>query len=87
MDQHRPDHTIAVTIQTGRGAGEFTFVQQTKVAEAIQVAIEQFGFPAGDGYILVRASTNEQLQPERSLVSYQIADGEILILSAIGSGV
>jgi hypothetical protein len=79
--------TITVTVVTGRGEKSYTLPQETKVSEVIQRAVEDFGYPAGDRYVLTRQKTGEELKPERPLVSYGIGDGEILVLSAVGSGV
>lgn len=79
------DHTITVTIQSGRGSQTFTFPQQTKVADAAHQAAIALGYPADGSYALVY--NNEELAGQRPLVSYHIEDGAILILSATGSGV
>lgn len=81
------DRAITVTIQSGRGSDEFSFPQQTKVQDAANQAAEALGYPAGGNYALVRLQTNEELDGQRTLVSYGIEDGETLSLSATGSGV
>lgn len=79
---------IEITIQTGRGAKQFTVAKQMKVSQLIQEAVLAFGFAPGDRFELMLASnTTEALAPERPLVSYGIAAGAILILTATGSGV
>lgn len=81
------DHQITVTIQSGRGAAQSTFPQQTKVQEVINRAAAELGYPAGGAYALVRLKTGEELEHQRPLISYHIEDGEILALSETGSGV
>ena len=81
------NHTITVTIQSGRGSQEFSFPQQTKAQEAANQAATTLGYPAGGNYALVRLITNEELEGQRPLVSYHIEDGEVLALSETGSGV
>ena len=82
------DKTIEIKIQSTRGAKDFSFEKETKVAEVTSKAVAAFGFAQGDKFELVLASKpGEQLQPERTLVSYHIVDGTILILTAIGGGV
>lgn len=81
------DHNITVTIQSGRGSQTFTFPQQTKVADAARQAAVALGYPADGSYALVRLRDNEELAGQRPLVSYHIQDGEVLALSATGSGV
>ena len=80
------DRAITVTIQSGRGSKEFTFAQQTKVQDAANQAAAALGYPTGGNYTLYRLSSNEELAGQRPLVSYQIADGEIITLSDTGSG-
>ncbi len=79
--------SISVTIVTGRGEKVYSFRQETKVSEVINAAVSDFGYPPTDKYILTRKKGNEELTPERPLVSYGIEDGEVLVLTAIGSGV
>lgn len=81
------DHQITVIIQSGRGSREFTFPQQTKVAEAAEQAAAALGYPPGGAYLLVRLNPEEELDGQRPLVSYGIEDGETLALSETGSGV
>jgi len=80
-------HEITITIQSGRGSDTFTFPQQTKIADVIEAARVKFGYPPGDTYSLVREKDKTELEPQRTLVSYKIEDGEILTLSSTGSGV
>jgi hypothetical protein len=79
--------TITVTVVTGRGDRSYTFPQSTKVADVIAQAVGDFGFESNGSYVLVRDTGNEELGPERPLVSYHIENGETLTLTAIGSGV
>lgn len=81
------DRMITITIQSGRGSRVFSFPQQTKVQDAANEAATALGYPASGNYVLVRLKTNEELERQRPLVSYQIEDGEILALSETGSGV
>ena len=81
------DHSITVTIQSGRGSREFTFPQQTKVQDAAKQAALALGYPDNGNYALFRFATNEELDGQRPLVSYQIKDGEVLSLLDTGSGV
>ena len=81
------NHTITVTIQSGRGSQEFTFPQQTNVQDAANQAAVALGYPSGGNYALFRFATNEELEGQRPLISYQIKDGETLALSDTGTGV
>jgi hypothetical protein len=82
------DKTLEIKIQSTRGTQGFSFPKETKVADVIAAAVAAFGFAAGDKFELVLATNPaESLQPERPLVSYHIADGTVLVLTAIGGGV
>lgn len=84
----RNDHTLELTIQSTRGSREFSFPHQEKVAAVIREAVAAFGFAASDSFQLVRASSRQEpLQPERTLESYHLTDGDVLILTDLGSGV
>ncbi len=82
------DKTLDIRIQSTRGTQDFSFAKETKIADVIIKAVAAFGFAPGDKFELVLASDPGQpLQPERTLVSYHIADGTVLILTAVGGGV
>lgn len=88
MSHNDDKKTIDLKIQSTRGPKDFSFEKQIKIADVIAAAVSAFGFAPGDKFELVLASnTAEPLQPERTLVSYHITDGTVLILTAIGSGV
>jgi hypothetical protein len=87
-DPRKEDRTLEIVIQSTRGSKKFSFPKQTKVAEVIEKAIVAFGFAPGDTFELVLArNPGDPLRPERTLVSYHIEDGDVLILTAIGGGV
>lgn len=81
------DRDITVIVKTTRGDKTYTFPKTTKIAEVISQTVKDCGFAPGDRYELVRDSDKTVLQQERTLVSYHIEDGTVLILSSIGSGV
>ena len=90
MEKHgdAKDSTLEITIRSTRGARDFSFAKQTKVAAVIDKAVEVFGFAAGDRFELALATNlQETLQRDRPLVSYSIKDGDVLVLTSIGSGV
>lgn len=81
-------HTLSITIQTTRGSRGFDLPNTAKVADAIAAAVTAFGFASSDTFTLVLASDVERaLEPNRTLVSYHVHDGTVLILTAIGNGV
>jgi hypothetical protein len=82
------DKTLSIKVQTTRGTKEFAFSKVTKVSEVIAEVLPAFGFAAGDRFELVLAtSPGEPLQPDRPLVSYQVNDGMVVVLTAVGGGV
>jgi hypothetical protein len=82
------DKDFEITIQSTRGTKQFSFPKQNKVSDVISQAISAFGFASGDNFELMLASnTSEALNPERPLVSFNLEDGAVLILTATGSGV
>jgi hypothetical protein len=89
LEEYMNEHAILkIKIQSTRGTKEFSFSEETKIADVIAKAVEAFGFAPGDKFELVLAvHAGEPLQPERTLASYNFADGTALILTAIGGGV
>jgi len=82
------DKALEIKIQSTRGTKDFTFDKETKIAEVIAKAVAAFGFAPGDKFELVLATNpSEPLSPERTLVSYHITNGTVLILTATGGGV
>ncbi|MCX6344912.1 MAG: hypothetical protein NT018_07540 [Armatimonadetes bacterium] len=83
------DHNITVEVLSGRYAEPktFTFAQQTKVEELARTAGSEFGYPADQAFYVVRQNDEAVLGDDRTLVSYHIQDGEVLILSARVAGV
>ncbi len=80
--------TLSITIQTTRGSRGFDLPKTAKVADAIAAAVAAFGFAPSDTFTLVLASEVEHaMDLNRTLVSYHVQDGTVLILTAIGSGV
>jgi hypothetical protein len=79
---------LDVVVQSTRGTKSFSFSKTAKVSEVISTAVEAFGFAPGDRFELAFASNpGEVLQVERPLVSYQVTDGTVFLLTSIGGGV
>lgn len=81
------DKNITLTILSGRGSWTGTFSHQIKIADVIQQATVALGYPTNGSYALVREPNDEELDPQRPIVSYHLQDGDTLTLSATGSGV
>jgi hypothetical protein len=82
------DKELEIKIQSSRGTKDFSFPKTIKVLEVIAQAVQAFEFAPGDSFALMLATNPEEaLDPNRPLVSYHVKDGDILILTATGSGV
>lgn len=80
-------HSISVVIRSPRGSQTFSFAKAAKVAEVVEEARKKFGFEPG-AFVLKRERDGSVLAGDRPLVSYQIDDGETLLLvPEMGSGV
>jgi hypothetical protein len=80
--------TVDIKVQSTRGTKEFSFDKETKVETVIADAVKAFGFASGDKFELMLASDpTKPLEPQRTLASYHITDGTVLILTAVGGGV
>ena len=81
-------HDITIVIQTSQGSWNATFPKTDKVQQVIAAVVTHFGFASNGRYELrLRTDPNQALTPERTLVSYDIKDGDILIFSELGTAV
>jgi hypothetical protein len=65
-----------------------SFDKTAKVSEIIAEVVRLCGFASGDRFdLFLKTDLQHPLSPERTLVSYHIADGTVLVLSQIGTGV
>jgi hypothetical protein len=97
--QPKPEHEqggpprVSLKVQTPRGlwsATEPTNAQKrpdyaisTKISQIIADAREVFKFTeAGNQYVLLHGQT--KLEPERTIASYHLTDGTLLVLSVQG---
>jgi hypothetical protein len=79
---------VEVEIQSSRGSKKFKFPESEKVAGVIATAATAFGFSPSDTFRLVlKSKPSEPLQMDRTLASYHVEDGTVLILTDVGSGV
>ena len=82
-----PEKKVMVVIQSPQGEQQFTFNETTKVSEVIETARKAFGYQPGN-FVLKLEKNNVTLAPERTLVSYHIQEGDLLLLvPETGSGV
>lgn len=88
-EKERSDNDLAVWIQTTQGTWEeATFPKTTKVQEVIQATTQHFGFAANGSYELyLESDRNNPLKSERTLVSYDIKDSDVLVFTDLGVAV
>lgn len=80
-----------VTIQVDTTQGNWnnaTFPKTAKISEVIQAVVKKFSFAPDGKYQLAFASDpGTPLKPDRTLVSYDVKDGTVLIFTEMGGGV
>ena len=83
----KPDEKISLVISTTRGSDTFVFLGTTKVEEVIHAVREHFGLTGSGQYVLVVKASGDQLDPNRTLASLKLKDGEELVLASGGVNV
>ena len=83
----KPDEKISLVISTTRGTGTFEFLGTTKVEEVIHAVRQHFGLTGDGQYALVEKTSGDQLDPDRTLASLKLKDGEELLLTGGGVNV
>jgi len=79
---------LSIKIKTPAGDWDTSFEKTTKVQDVIIAVINHFSFAQNGKYELVLESKPDNpLKPERTLVSYGIKDGDILVLIDFGAAV
>lgn len=82
------EKAITVVVTTPRGSDSFSFEKTTTVEEVIETVREHFELTGEGDFSLVREDGGEELAPkERPLVSFDIEEGEELILTGGGTNV
>lgn len=80
------ENEISLTIQSAQGDWtSAVFDKTTKVEQVIAKAVDHFGFPKGSKYDL--SLNNKIMKPQRNLVSYDVKDGDVLVLTELGVAV
>lgn len=73
---------MKVTIHSSRGCELLTLSDEAKVEEAVRGAVRAFDFPAPHRYgLLLSGNTSTPLDPDRTLASYNIHEGAVLLLT------
>lgn len=84
----RKQPTIEIVVQSTRGKQQLSVPKDATIAHVIDKAVEAFGFQPGDKFELVLpAKPGDPLRHDETLIAYQINDGDVLILTAVGGGV
>lgn len=80
---------LKITIQTPKGSwNDAIFDKTSKISDVINAIIEHFGFSREGKYQLVKKSEpSKPLEPHRTLVSYGIKNGEVLVFLDLGVAV
>jgi hypothetical protein len=89
-NEHKPanDPILTLVIKTPLGVWQNDFPKTKKVQEVIEAVRQHFAFaPNGTYDLRLESNPNEALKPERTLVSYHLKDGDVLIFSDLGVGV
>lgn len=79
------DDEIVLHVSTPAGAFDGAFPKTTKVADVVATIVKAKGLAAGEAFKLYHGE--EELAPERPLVSYHLGTEVKLRLLATGSGV
>jgi len=88
VDKDHEQHEIDLVIKTPLGVWRHRFPKTAKVQEVIDAVKQHFGFAANGSYDLrLESNPNQALKPERTLVSYHMKDGDVLVFSDLGVGV
>jgi len=92
-ETHRKHQCLSLRVQTPRGLWSLdqpaeaprrpVYALNSKIQQIINDAREVFGFVEnGNQYVLLHG--DERLQPERTIESYHLKDGALLVLSVQG---
>lgn len=77
---------VTITIQTAQGNWDgATFPKTDHVSQIIQAVVDHFGFAKNGRYELSFQGT--AMKPERTLVSYEVKNGDILVFTELGIAV
>lgn len=85
--KNKSDKELTLTIITTRGEYEDTFPKTTKVQEVIDKVRDHFDLTGTGTFELLIEGSEEELNPNRTLVSYGLEDDEELILTNDGKNV
>lgn len=84
----KDDKNLSLVISTTRGTDTFDFPKTTKVEEAITVVRNHFELTGDGQFALVKKDSGEPLEPlDRPLVSFNLEDGDELVLTGGGVNV
>ena len=82
----KTNSNINLTIQTAKGSWTDSFSKSLTVQALIQAVITHFGFAADGNYQLKLKGTTDNLEPSRTIGSYNLPDGQILVFTDLGKG-
>ncbi len=88
-ESEKRDKDLEITIETPKGPWKnATFPKTAKISEVINAVIDHFGFSKEGRYQLVlKNEPNKPLDPNRTLVSFGIKDGDVFVFVDLGVAV
>lgn len=87
-NHNQKEKDLDLKIETTQGTWETIFNKTDKIQEVLQAVINHFGYsPDGKYELRTEANPDEILKQERTLVSYGIKDGDILVFTDLGVAV
>jgi len=84
--EHGHDRELTIVVESTLGDWEATFPKTAKTKEVIEATRRHFGFSQEGNYQL-KLVTGETMKPERTLISYQLKDGDRLTFVDLGVAV
>jgi capsule polysaccharide modification protein KpsS len=81
------DKELTITILTPDGTFQETFLKTAKIQDVINAIIQKFNYAQNGRYELQFNNGDDTLEPNRTLVSYHIKDGDQFIFTELGIGV
>jgi hypothetical protein len=82
------DQEITVVLKGPEPDWEATFPKTAKIEDVIKAYVAKFGLSTKGKYELrLESDPNAALRPERTLVSYHIKDGDVLVFVDFGEAV
>nr|WP_281719615.1 hypothetical protein [Nitrosomonas nitrosa] len=87
-EKAKNDQEISIVVKGPEPDWETTFPKTAKIEDVIKAYVTKFGLSAKGKYELrLESDPNTALKSERTLVSYHIKDGDVLVFVDFGEAV